>query len=144
SATRARTWDILLTLIPKFLKGMDYIITRSGCKALRPDVTSGLLPEGIVSEPAITCFAIRSFSEGLAADYPRLDVRASSTEDYFINGILDFVNKIGTIHLIFDLNYFRKLRNSPVYFSVAIRAYENAFIRFGFYFFPRSRETSSR
>jgi len=37
SATRARTWDILLTLIQKFLNGVDYIIARGGRKALRPD-----------------------------------------------------------------------------------------------------------
>ena len=83
SATRARTWDILLTLIQKFLNGVDYIIIRrNGCKVLRPRYR-GLLPEGIVSEPAITCFAIRSFSEGLAADCPRLYVRVSSNSPYF-------------------------------------------------------------
>ena len=49
-----------------------------------------VLPEGIVSEPAFACFAIRSFSEGLAADCPQ-------------KGFQQFT-------LFFNLNYFRKLQ----------------------------------
>ena len=61
SATRDRTWDILVTLILKFLKGVDYIIILLDVRRFLRFY--GVLPEGIVSEPS-------PISWSLAADYP--------------------------------------------------------------------------
>ncbi len=50
SAGRTRTYNQLVTLFPKFLKGVDYIIIRSGCEVLR--LLGANYSFRIVSEPS--------------------------------------------------------------------------------------------